>query len=234
MAVPVFSLSSSIRSRICAWMVTSSAVVGSSAISTCGSHDERHGDHHALAHAARELVRILVEPAACGSAMRTRSSISQRPLARGRPRHAHVAHDVLGDLRADGQHRIEAGHRLLEDHRDAMAAQALHLLLRTASSARCPRSGSSPGRCGRSRAGSGAGSRAPSPTCRSPIRPRCPASRRAPGRTTRRRPRARRRRGCRTASGGRGPRGWRVTGASPVADRAGRAGRRPAGSPPAR
>ena len=63
MAVPVFSFSSSIRSRICAWMVTSSAVVGSSAISTCGLQAERHGDHDALAHAAGELVRILVEPA---------------------------------------------------------------------------------------------------------------------------------------------------------------------------
>jgi hypothetical protein len=39
-------------------MVTSSAVVGSSAISSFGLAGERHGDHHALAHAARELVRI--------------------------------------------------------------------------------------------------------------------------------------------------------------------------------
>ena len=48
-------------SRICAWMVTSSAVVGSSAIRSSG-RDERHGDHDALAHAARELVRVVVEP----------------------------------------------------------------------------------------------------------------------------------------------------------------------------
>src|SRR5277367_361048 len=39
-----------------------------------------------------------------------------------------MTHDVLGDLRADGQHRVEAGHWLLEDHRDAMAPQALHRL----------------------------------------------------------------------------------------------------------
>ncbi len=50
-------------SRICAWIVTSSAVVGSSAISSLGSHDERHRDHHPLAHAAGHLVRILVEAA---------------------------------------------------------------------------------------------------------------------------------------------------------------------------
>jgi hypothetical protein len=39
--IAVFSLSriSSISARICAWMVTSSAVVGSSAISTVGLHD---------------------------------------------------------------------------------------------------------------------------------------------------------------------------------------------------
>ena len=109
-------------------MVTSSAVVGSSAISTCGSQRQRHGDHDPLAHAARELVRIFVEPApGVGDAHQVEHL--ERPLARRPPRHAHVAHDVLGDLRADRQHRIEAGHRLLEDHRDAMAAQALHLLL---------------------------------------------------------------------------------------------------------
>ena len=47
-------------SRICAWMVTSSAVVGSSAMSSVGPAGERHGDHDALAHAAGELVRIVV------------------------------------------------------------------------------------------------------------------------------------------------------------------------------
>ena len=51
-----------ISSRICACVVTSSAVVGSSAISSVGVVDERHRDHHALAHAARELVRVVVDP----------------------------------------------------------------------------------------------------------------------------------------------------------------------------
>ena len=50
------------RSRICACTVTSSAVVGSSAMSSRGSHDERHREHRALAHATRELVRVVVEP----------------------------------------------------------------------------------------------------------------------------------------------------------------------------
>jgi hypothetical protein len=38
-AIPVRSLSSRISSRICAWIVTSSAVVGSSAIRRSGSHE---------------------------------------------------------------------------------------------------------------------------------------------------------------------------------------------------
>ena len=55
------SLSRSISSMICAWIVTSSAVVGSSAIRIVRVVRERHRDHRALAHAARELVRIVVD-----------------------------------------------------------------------------------------------------------------------------------------------------------------------------
>ena len=33
----------------------------------------------------------------------------------------------LGDLVADGEDRVQAGHRLLEDHRDAVAADVAHL-----------------------------------------------------------------------------------------------------------
>ena len=38
-AIPSFAFSSFRSSRICAWIVTSSAVVGSSAISSFGLHD---------------------------------------------------------------------------------------------------------------------------------------------------------------------------------------------------
>ncbi len=48
-------------SRICACTVTSSAVVGSSAISTLRLAGDRHRDHDALPHAARQLMRVLVE-----------------------------------------------------------------------------------------------------------------------------------------------------------------------------
>ena len=44
-------------------MVTSSAVVGSSAMMSLGLQASADGDHHALAHAAGEVVRILLEPA---------------------------------------------------------------------------------------------------------------------------------------------------------------------------
>ena len=51
-AMPVWACSAFIRSRIWAWMVTSSAVVGSSQMSRAGSPGSAHGDHHPLAHAA--------------------------------------------------------------------------------------------------------------------------------------------------------------------------------------
>ena len=74
-------------SRICAWIVTSSAVVGSSAISSSGLHDERHRDHHALPHAAGELVRIVASTRSLGdrdpdAARASRSRSRQRVALR--------------------------------------------------------------------------------------------------------------------------------------------------------
>ena len=90
------SFSRSIRSRICACTVTSSAVVGSSAISRSGFSDERHRDHRPLPHAAGELVRVLRRPARRGGGSRpggaSRPPGSMRLLlarpsgGRGRPR----------------------------------------------------------------------------------------------------------------------------------------------------
>ena len=91
---------------------------------------QRHGDHHALAHAAGELVRIVVERGARRRGCCTSRSISTRALARLRAALAPVwMRTRLGDLVADGEHRIEAGHRLLEDHGDAgcRAARASRL-----------------------------------------------------------------------------------------------------------
>ena len=89
---------------------------------------ERHGDHHALAHAAGHLVRIVVDaPLGIGDADQPEQlgRLGERRLLRD----AAMDDERLGHLRADGHHRVERGHRLLEDHRDLGAAHLLHLAL---------------------------------------------------------------------------------------------------------
>ena len=109
------------RSRICAWVVTSSAVVGSSAINSLGSHEIAMAIMHALAHAARETVRILAEqPRRLGKAHQLQQL--GRTAAGGAARHRLVLGDRLDDLVADREHGIERGHRLLKNHADAVAA----------------------------------------------------------------------------------------------------------------
>ena len=84
---------------------------------------ERHGDHHALALAARKFVRKGVEPFLgvlqadfpqqfhrAGAAL----------VARGQP----VDFENFADLPLDPVQRIERGHRLLEHHADPRAAHA--------------------------------------------------------------------------------------------------------------
>ena len=116
---------SRLRSRIsrstCACTVTSSAVVGSSAMSSLRPRGERHRDHRALAHAAREVVRIEVD------GLRRRRDADAREHVDGDGarltaiRRAVQAHH-LDDLVADGVERRERAHGLLEDHRaDATA-----------------------------------------------------------------------------------------------------------------
>ena len=96
---------------------------------------ERHRDHHALALPARELVRVARRRSSRGIRAGRRgagASIARargRRLARGAPVQAHA----LGDLPADGVDGVEARHRLLEDHRDPVAADvSLHLRARGA------------------------------------------------------------------------------------------------------
>ena len=106
----------SISFRIWSWMVTSSAVVGSSASSSCGSGGERDGDHRALAHAAGELVRVIVEPRARRRGCRPGPAArSPRARAAARRRSRRWAARLSVDLQPDRQHRIERRHRLLED-----------------------------------------------------------------------------------------------------------------------
>ena len=82
---------------------------------------DRHRDHHPLAHAARQLVRIAARaPLRLGDAdpVEQRHGVGEG-LGIGS---VLVEHDRLGDLVAGGEHRVERGHRLLEDHRRLASA----------------------------------------------------------------------------------------------------------------
>ena len=99
--------------------------VGDDELRIAGEPDR---DHHALAHAAGEVMRILLEPArAVGDA----DELEQFEGACRRLLVVHLQMNLQGlhHLLADGQHRIERGHRLLENHRDVAAALLAHLLL---------------------------------------------------------------------------------------------------------
>ncbi len=82
----------------------------------------RHGDHHALAHPAGELVRVDVQ---------TRGRIGNtdllqqvdRALTTGFLVPALMHLNRFHNLEADGVARVQAGHRVLEDHRHFGAHQ---------------------------------------------------------------------------------------------------------------
>ena len=77
---------------------------------------QRHGDHGALAHAARELVRILRQsPRHVVDAHLVEQLRGTR--ARRLPAQSAMRHQRFGDLVADGQMRRERAQRILEDHR---------------------------------------------------------------------------------------------------------------------
>ena len=89
---------------------------------------QRHRDHHALAHAARQLVRIVVEPL---RRRRDAHQLEHLDRARSAPPAATSCvwrQDRLDDLLADRVDRVERGHRLLEDHRHLAAAQPAPLV----------------------------------------------------------------------------------------------------------
>ena len=90
---------------------------------------EGHGDHRALAHAATELVGIVID------ARRRPGDADEFEQLDGaflRVLGAHVSMclDRLGDLPPDGQDRIQAAERILEDHRDPGAADRAQLFIR--------------------------------------------------------------------------------------------------------
>ena len=108
-------------------------LVGNQQIRIVGHRD---GDHHALAHAAGEFVRILlVAPFGIGNADQVEQLDDARMDLRARPRDV-MQPDGFGDLRADPQDRVQGRHRVLEHHRHRLAADRAHLLEATAASGR--------------------------------------------------------------------------------------------------
>src|SRR5881275_3043952 len=92
---------------------------------------QRQRDHHALPHPARELMRVVVDPL-----FRPRDSDLRQQVDRSPARLALlqvvVRVELLLDLPADRVHRVQRGHRVLEDHRDLLAADLAHRVLREA------------------------------------------------------------------------------------------------------
>ena len=93
-----------------------------------GIPGEGDGDHHPLAHATGELVRILLD-----AHVRVRDP--HRPhqlegLGKGRlAGQVGVGEDGLHQLLLHGEQRIEGGHGILEDETDARATNGPHLVL---------------------------------------------------------------------------------------------------------
>ena len=92
-----------------------------------GLRGQRDRDHHPLPHAAAELVRVGVEPRGRIGDPHLLEQLQRAPARLG-PGDVEVGQHAFGDLVAHGEHRVEAGHRILEDHADPAApdpAQAL-------------------------------------------------------------------------------------------------------------
>ena len=86
-----------------------------------GFGDERHRDHHALAHPAGELVGIIVD--AFGRVVDPDGvKHRERPGERIAPGDFFVDEQRFDELLADAQVGVERGHRILENHGNAFAA----------------------------------------------------------------------------------------------------------------
>src|SRR4051812_725744 len=90
---------------------------------------ERDRDHRPLPHAAGELVGVVLN-----AILRVRDPDLVEQLDRARvPRlavHREVRLERLADLPPDGDYRVQARHRVLEDDRDVLAADFAQLALR--------------------------------------------------------------------------------------------------------
>ena len=187
-AKPSRRCSARICSRISRSTITSSAVVGSSRITSDGL--ERQRDARCPRAAACRPRAGGRRRRAASAGMPTISSSSPRARARppGRDRRGgrgSVSHDLL----ADRDHRVQRVHRALEHHRDALPAQLAQLGLAERQQVACPRTAPRRRRSPPAAAGCAAAP-APASTCRCPTRRRRRGSRRARRRATRGRRRA--------------------------------------------
>ena len=87
-----------------------------------------HRDHRPLPHAAAELVWVVVHAAPWG---RDSDHVEQLdgPFARRRVIQSAVSLEALSDLSADGQDRVQARQRILEDHGDTRPPDVAQLIL---------------------------------------------------------------------------------------------------------
>ena len=89
--------------------------------------DDGHGNHDALAHASRELVRI-----AAGALLGVGNGDVAHAFDRSSPcfrfGNAVVSEDGFRDLFADAHDRVEGGHRFLENHGNARATKLAQLI----------------------------------------------------------------------------------------------------------
>src|SRR5262249_39239926 len=91
-----------------------------------GPAGQGHGDHHALAHAARELVwKIFDAQVSLGDA-HTSQDLDGFGAGLGLA-HAAVLLERLHELIADTQHGVERGHRVLENHGNFVATDLFQL-----------------------------------------------------------------------------------------------------------
>ena len=74
-------------------------------------------------------MRVLVQPQ-CRLRDAHLSEQIDRPLAQGVARQAQVQAHGLHNLKANGQHWIQRGQRILEDDADALATHFLHFIVR--------------------------------------------------------------------------------------------------------
>ena len=91
---------------------------------------ERHGDHDALAHAARQLVRVALEDLLGRGDAHELDHLEGARVGVGLAHLGVVHEDALADLVAGAHDRVERGHGLLEDHADLVAAVGAHLVAR--------------------------------------------------------------------------------------------------------